>query len=142
MEVRLISGVADPLDWALRAIRKAHAKGLRLWVTIDRERWPRLMQHLCAGDPQAFFPMAPPGASAAVVRRSRIQVHWADGPPVAPPGGTHLLNLGRSVPVDLDRFVAVVDCVPAESEAAQLGRQRYRQYQQMGFTVLHTREGT
>lgn len=140
MEVRLVSGVADPLDWALRAIRKAHAKGLQLWVAVDRERWPRLLHHLCASDPQAFWPAAAPDAPVAVHRRSRIRFHWADAA-AEPPPGTHLLNLASMVHPSTHQFSAVVDCVPANDADAQAGRQRYRQYQRMQLNVLHTREG-
>ena len=124
----------------MRAIRKAHAKGLQLWVAVDRDRWPRLLQHLCASDPQAFWPLAAPDASATVHSRSRIRFHWADAM-AAPPPGTHLLNLAATVHPSAAQFVAVVDCVAANDADAQAGRQRYRQYQHMQLTVLHTREG-
>ncbi len=140
MEVRLVSGVADPLDWALRAIRKAHAKGLQLWVAVDRDRWPQLWQHLSATDPLAFWPVAAPDAPNAVHRRSRIRFHWADAA-AEPPPGTHLLNLASTVHPSAGQFLAVVDCVPANDADAHAGRQRYRQYQQMQLRVLHNREG-
>lgn len=141
MEVHLISGVTDPFGWALRAVRKAHLKGLSLWVSVDRDRSARLLHQLCAGDPQGFLPLAPPGAPASVRRRSRIQIHWTDAPESSPPSGTQWLNLGSEVHPDLQAFAGVVDCVAADESSAQAGRQRYRRYQQLGHTVLHSKEG-
>ena len=141
MEVRLISGVSDPLGWALRALRKAHAKGLSLWVTVDRDQSARLLHHVCAADPQGFLPLAAPDAPTHVRRRSRIHLHHTEASIGSPPPGTHWLNLGSEIHPELKAFAGVVDCVPADEAAAQRGRQRYRLYQQMGCEVIHSREG-
>lgn len=141
MEVRLVSGVTDPLGWALRAARKAHAKGVSLWISVDRDQGARLLHHLCAADPQGFLPLAAPGGSAQVRRRSRIHIEWTEAPAEAPPPGTQWLNLGSQVHPRVEAFAGVLDCVPADERSAQAGRQRYRRYQQLGLSVTHVREG-
>lgn len=137
MEVHLISGVMDPWAWAGRAMRKAHAKGIELWVIVARDQWPHLMDHVCGQDPQAFLPLAPPDASESVRHRSCVKVFWADVGQDLPPPATRLLNLAPQMHPNPALFAGVVDCVAAEESAAQAGRQRYRRYQHLGFKVIH-----
>ncbi len=136
--VHFVSGVADPLRWAERAVNRAHAQGLRLWVVGDAPTLQALEQRLCAEQPLAFLPIATAQASAAVRRRSHLQLHDDSAELPVPPPGTRLLNLSLRVAKQAPAFTEVLDCATTQPDAVDAGRQRYRAYLRMGMNMHHS----
>ena len=93
------SGVADPVAFACRLLRRAARQGVGVQVTAPAELLLRLDLALWTQDEQDFVPhVRMPGAPAAVARRTHIWLAKAalqgDAPRV-------LMNLGAPAPADL-----------------------------------------
>lgn len=52
-----------------------------------------------------------------------------------------LINLSQNTPAQAQDFQRVIEIISMEENDAQLGRERYRQYQRQGHTVTHTNVG-
>lgn len=136
--VHFLSGVADPLRWAERAVNRAHTQGLRLWVLGAAPTLQALEQRLCGEQPLVFLPLATAQASAAVRQRSKLQLHDDAATLPVPPPGTRLLNLSLHATEQAPAFAEVLDCATAQADAVDEGRQRYRSYLRMGLDMHHT----
>ena len=137
-DVAFHTGIADPLGYACRLLRKAYRSGARVAVHADTPLLDRLDQALWVFEPLEFIPhivlprdaadanrvaqtpvvLVRPGASAPA--ECRIAVTLA---------GAELAGLER-----FDRLIAIVGAEPAQREA---GRARWREYERAGHTVSH-----
>jgi DNA polymerase III subunit chi len=134
-EVEFHTGVADPLGFACRLLRKAARQGVQLQVTAPPETLAALDRALWVFDERDFVPhVRMPGASAAVARRTPIWLAAAQIEAGAPPV---LVNLGADAPPALDALSRLVEIVAAEPDEAARGRERWRHYKVQGLAIKH-----
>ena len=134
-QVEFHSGVADPVAFACRLLRRAARQGVRVQVTAPAELLARLDLGLWTHDEQDFVPhVRMPGAPAAVAGRTHIWLATAalhqDAPRV-------LMNLGNPAPADLSALERVIEIVGVEPGAVIGGRERWRAYTSLGLSPKH-----
>jgi DNA polymerase-3 subunit chi len=134
-EIEFHTRVADPLGFACRLLRKAHAKGARVVVhagnaaqatALDRALW--------TFDPLAFVPHARAGTPAPAATPIWIVERLAEAP-----HHDVLLNLADDVAAGFETFARLIEVVGAD--AAEAGRRRWRHYSARGYPVLHHHAG-
>lgn len=133
--VEFHTGLADPLAFACRLLRKAQRQGHRLLVTAPLLQLAELDTLLWTFDPQSFVPhVRLPEAAAALAARTPIwlceQAPPGDVPPV-------LVNLGAPLAQGLERFRRLIEVVSHDVEDAQAGRERWRSYKALGLDIKH-----
>jgi DNA polymerase-3 subunit chi len=136
-EVEFHTGVADPVAFACRLLRKACRGGVRVQVTAPPETLTALDRALWTFDERDFVPhVRQPGASAAVAARTPIWLATQAGLPGAP--GV-LVNLGADVPQDLGPVARLIEIVSGDADEADRGRGRWRAYKARGLQIVHHR---
>jgi DNA polymerase-3 subunit chi len=136
-EVEFHTGVADPLGFACRLLRKASRGGVRVWVTAPPETLAALDRELWTFEQRDFVPhVRVPGTAAELAARTPIwlaaavQADAAAAPRV-------LVNLGAPAPADLGVLDRLIEIVGADPDDAEGGRQRWRAYKAAGLTITH-----
>lgn len=130
-EIEFHTGVSDPLAFACRLLRKAHAKGARVVVhTGDAAQAAALDRVLWTFDPLAFVPHARAGGSAPEATPIWIVERLGDVP-----HHDVLLNLADDVAEGFETFARLIEVVGAD--AAEAGRRRWRHYSARGYPVVH-----
>jgi DNA polymerase-3 subunit chi len=137
-QVEFHTGVADPVHFACRLLRKAHRQGARLLVTAPPETLGALDQALWTFEAQEFVPhVRLPGPAAALAPRTPIWLATA-----APEGAPRLLvNLGAAPPAAAEAFDRIIEIVGADADARQAGRARWRHYEAWGLKPVHHAAG-
>ncbi len=134
-EVEFHTGVADPLGFACRLLRKAARQGVRLQVTAPPERLGELDRALWVFEERDFVPhVRMPGAPVAVARRTPI---WLAQRQVEGEAPAVLVNLGGEPPHDLAALQRLIEIVGADAEGAAGGRERWRHYKVQGLQIRH-----
>ena len=138
-EVEFHTGVADPLGFACRLLRKAVRRGVRVRVIAPADTLGALDRALWTFDERDFVPhVRVPGASAATAARTPIwltpSVQAAAGDAPAP---AVLLNLGADAPQELTGLDRLIEIVSADVDEAARGRSRWREYKQRGLGITH-----
>lgn len=135
-EVEFHTGVADPLGFACRLLRKAVRQGVRVQVTAPAETLAALDRALWVFEERDFVPhVRMPGASTAVARRTPIWLATAlqlaaDAPAV-------LVNLGADAPAEGAALARLIEIVGADPDEAARGRERWRHYKVQGLAIRH-----
>ena len=132
--VEFHTGVADPLGFACRLLRKAYLQGARVLVTAPPSSLAQLDEQLWSFEAQSFVPHLRWRAGAAAAARTPIWL--VDG---APPAGAPpvLVNVGAPIvdaPQDFERIIEIVAADDAERHA---GRARWRGYEALGLPITH-----
>lgn len=133
--VEFHTGLAEPLAFACRLLRKAQRQGHRLLVTAPALRLGELDALLWTFDPRSFVPhVRVPAAPAALAARTPVwlceQAPDGDVPPL-------LVNLGAPIAAELGRFARLIEIVSHEVDEAQAGRERWRLYKGLGLDIRH-----
>lgn len=134
-EVEFHTGVAQPLEFACRLLRKAVRQGARVQVSAPPETLAALDRALWTFEERDFVPhVRMPGAPEAVARRTPI---WLVATAQAAGAPRVLVNLGCEAPADLDGLDRVIEIVSAEAGEAEQGRLRWRAYKALGLPLKH-----
>jgi len=134
--VEFHTGVADPLAFACRLLRKAYRRGARVLVTAPAVQLEALDRALWTFDERDFVPHLRLTGGAGAALAARTPIWLTDGPP--PPDGPEVLvNLGAAVADELAPFTRVIEIVAADADAEQAGRARWREYRARGLAVTH-----
>lgn len=135
-EVAFHFNAADKLQYALRLLRKAHAKGASLHVLADAGLAGRLDAELWERVPGDFVPHCLDNAPPAVLHRSPIVI----GPAVlgVEPPAQVLVNLGDELPDPqrVGRYRRVIEVVSTGTQDRESARARWRWYQTAGITPV------
>ena len=143
-EVEFHTGVADPLDFACRLLRKAARQGVRVLVTAPGETLGALDRLLWTFEERDFVPhVRLPGAAGATAALTPIWLTTgaaaaaglADAPEV-------LVNLGAEAPAALQSLQRLIEIVGAEPGEAERGRERWRAYKAAGLEIRHHAAGS
>ena len=137
-EVAFHTGIANPLDYACRLLRKAYRSGARVAVHGDAVALDRLDQALWTFEPLEFVPhIVLPRDAHDALRVQATPVVLLKGES-APPAGCRVAVTLAAHPVDdvsaYDRLIAIVGLSPEHREA---GRQRWREYERAGHAMSH-----
>jgi DNA polymerase III subunit chi len=134
-EVEFHTGVAEPLLFACKLLRKAARQGVRVQVTAPAQQLAALDRALWTFDERDFVPHARvPGASAELLRRTPI---WLAAQAQGVHAPTVLVNLGADAPESPAHFSRLIEIVGADTEQAAAGRARWRHYKGLGLTIKH-----
>jgi DNA polymerase III subunit chi len=135
-EVEFHTGVADPLAFACRLLRKAARQGVRLQLTAPPETLVALDRQLWVFEERDFVPHVRwPGVSATVAWRTPIWLVAAQADDGEAPGV--LVNLDAEAPAQLGALQRLVEIVGAEPDVAARGRERWRHYKAQGLSIKH-----
>ncbi len=136
-EVAFHTGIANPLDYACRLLRKAYRSGARVAVHGDPATLDRLDQALWTFEALEFLPHAVLPRDAGDAQRvalSPIVLMKGGAAPAACRIGVSLAGHPVEEVGAFDRLIAIVGLEPEHREA---GRQRWREYERAGHAVSH-----
>ena len=137
-DVAFHTGIANPLDYACRLLRKAYRSGAKVAVHAEPALLDRLDQALWTFEPLEFVPhvvLPRDGADAGRLALSPIVLVKGDAP--APAQCRIGVTLAGHAVADVgafDRLIAIVGLDPDHREA---GRLRWREYERAGHAVSH-----
>lgn len=136
-QVEFHSGVAAPLQFACRLLRKAYRQGVAVAVIGPAQALQALDRELWTFEAQEFVPhlrLKPGQPLDAALRRTPIWL--CDGDPPSPGPGV-LLNLGAEPGTPLDRYQRIIEIVPEDAALRQQSRARWRVYEGRGWPIKH-----
>ena len=136
-QVEFHSGVAAPLQFVCRLLRKAYRQGVAVAVIGPAQALQALDRELWTFEAQEFVPhlrLKPGQPLDAALRRTPIWL--CDGDPPSPGPGV-LLNLGVEHGTPLDRYQRIIEVVPEDATLRQQARARWRDYEARGWPIKH-----
>jgi len=135
--VAFYTGVLDRLPYVCRLLRKVQQSGSHIGVCASTALLDRLDAALWRFEPTEFVPhlrfkvgALPSGALGAT------PVLLTEAPTDLPHRAL-LLNLGQTMPEGFETFERVLEVVSADADQAQSGRQRFKQYKDLGHDMVH-----
>ena len=136
-QVSFYTGVPERLTYLCRLLRKAQQSGARIGVCGPAGLLNRLDAALWSFEPTEFVPhlrMSPGQPLAPRLADTPILLveHSAELP-----HREVLLNLGQDMPEGFEQFQRVLEVVSQDPEQMLAGRQRFRQYKDLGHEVSH-----
>jgi len=136
-QVEFHSGVAAPLHFACRLLRKAYRQGVGVVVMGPAATLQALDRELWTFEAQEFVPhlrVKPGQPLDAALRRTPIWL--CEGAPPSS-GPKVLVNLGAEPPDGGESFERIIEIVSAEGEERQRARARWRAYEARGWAIKH-----
>ena len=137
-DVAFHTGIANPLDYACRLLRKAYRSGARVAVHGEPAMLDRLDQALWTFEPLEFVPhIVLPRDGADATRVANTPIVLLKGESAAPAACRVAVTLAAHPVGDVaafDRLIAIIGLSPEHREA---GRQRWREYERAGHSVSH-----
>jgi DNA polymerase-3 subunit chi len=130
------TGIADPLGYSCRLLRKAYRRGSKVVVCGQSERLLRLDTMLWTFEQLEFVPHARLGAgeqASEVMQRTPI---WLVDRRARWPQADVVVNLGDEAVDEPQRFARLIEIVGEEPDQAQAGRARWRHYASLGLTPM------
>jgi DNA polymerase III subunit chi len=128
VKVEFHSGATEPLAYACRLLRKAHAAGARVVVHGPGALLNQLDQALWTFDALSFVPHVRLRADARPNAHQARTPTWLVENVSAVPDRDVLLNMGNTMVEGWETFARVIEVVSADEPATQAGRQRWRSY--------------
>ncbi len=135
-QVEFHTGVAEPLAFACRLLRKAYRQGVRVAVSAPPPRLLEFDRLLWTFEERDFVPHVRVSACTAdLLARTPIwlldgELPLGDAPPV-------LVNLGAPAIEPWPALQRLIEVVGAHPDDAVPARGRWRHYQSNGWPVLH-----
>ncbi|MGM9428597.1 DNA polymerase III subunit chi [Hydrogenophaga sp. MI9] len=127
-EVSFHLNVPDADAYVCRLLRKAYAKGARVWVVADESRLGALDRALWLMGQGDFVPHARSSAPSHVRQHTPILLGDSDV------GGEGVLvNLSTRMPENPAAFERVIEVVGTQETAREQARARWKQYRNAGF---------
>lgn len=136
-QVEFHSGVAAPLHFACRLLRKAYHQGVGVVVMGPAATLQALDRELWTFEAQEFVPhlrVKPGQPLDAALRRTPIWL--CEGAPPSPCPKV-LVNLGAEPPQGGEPFERVIEIVSGEADERQRARARWRAYEARGWAIKH-----
>ena len=137
-DVAFHTGIANPLDYACRLLRKAYRSGARVAVHGEPAALDKLDQALWTFEQLEFVPhVVLPRDAANAQRLEATPIVLVKGGGAAPAACRIGVSLGGHPLPDVaafDRVIAIIGDEPAHREA---GRERWREYQRAGHAVTN-----
>ena len=133
MELDFHTGVDEPLAYTCRLLRKGWRSGRSLVVTGPPQALNELDQLLWTFESGEFIPhlrLEAGGSVSAPLQRTPI---WLVDEALAAPWRDVLVHLGSAAPPGLTKFKRLIEVVGTSPEQVQAGRQRWRQYLNLGL---------
>lgn len=138
-EVEFHTGVADPVGFACRLLRKACRQGARVFVTAPEDLLAELDRALWTFDECEFVPhVRMPGARPALALRTPL---WLGAHAELPGAPRLVVNLGADAPAQPQALERLIEVVSAEPDDAERGRRRWRGYKLAGLGIRHHAAG-
>ncbi len=136
--VEFHTGVADPIGFACRLLRKAYRQGSGVVVTGTPATIDSLDRALWTFAAQEFIPHVKVAESSeAVLGRTPI---WLAASTTVPSGGPDVLvNIDGEAPAREAAFVRIIEIVGDSELAVAEGRTRWRHYESWGVQPVHHR---
>ena len=134
-QVEFHSGVAAPLHFACRLLRKAWRSGARVVVTGEAAMLAEVDRLLWTFEPLEFEPHWRGAGVDAVPERLRetpVLLLEQHSPAL---GHDVLVNLGHEVPPDWQRYRRVIEVVSRDEFDRDRARARWRHYGAAGATI-------
>lgn len=137
-DIAFHTGIADPLDYACRLLRKAYRSGARVAVHAEPATIDRLDLALWTFEPLEFVPhVVLPRDGGQAARLAQTPIVLVKPGASAPPECRVAVSIAPH-PVDdptaFERLIAVVGLAPEQREA---GRRHWREYERAGHVVSH-----
>ena len=134
-EVEFHTGVADPLGYACRLLRKAYRQGAQVLCTAPPATLAELDWLLWTFEERDFVPhVRLQGASPDLLARTPI---WLAESGLEAGRGRVLVNLGAPVPREIDAFARLVEVVSTDEAEVAAGRERWSAYKSAGLSLVH-----
>jgi DNA polymerase-3 subunit chi len=130
------TGIADPLGYGCRLLRKAHRRGLKVVVTGEPERLTRLDTLLWTFEQLEFVPHARLRAGERPERTLQRTPIWLADRGADWPTCDLVVNFGAAALDEPQRFERVIEIVGDGDDERQAGRARWRQYVAAGLNPL------
>lgn len=135
-QVEFHTGIAEPMGFACRLLRKAYRQGARLAVTVPSEQLADFDRLLWTFEERDFVPhVRVSRGSAAVLARTPIWLLDGACPETGAP--TVLVNVGAGCTEPWPALERVIEVVGDHPDDAAPARARWRDYQARGWAVLH-----
>jgi DNA polymerase-3 subunit chi len=135
VEVEFHTGLAEPLDHAMRLVRKALRAGSR--VCVVSPRWEAMSRQFWSFEAREFLAHARLGVADTVWRRSPLWVvsGFAEARAAcdAAPCPGVWVNLGADAPGLLDGCERLIELVSQQPDEVDGGRLRWRAYKERGL---------
>jgi DNA polymerase-3 subunit chi len=140
-EVEFHTGLAEPVAFACRLLRKAVRSGARVLCTAPADRLDELDRALWTFEEREFVPhIRLAAASDRVLERTPIWLATnADDAIARRPAAAArvLVNLDAEAPQDPRVFPRLIELVPADADATARGRERWRTHKSAGLEIRH-----
>lgn len=135
-QVEFHSGVAQPLNFTCRLLRKACRQRVPVVVTAAAGTLDALDRELWTFEPLEFLPHRRwlEGLGAAALRRTPI---WLCEHVPQEHSSKVLLNIDGEAAPPGEGFERIIEIVAASAEARQRGRLRWREYEARGWPIKH-----
>ncbi len=137
-EVAFHTGIANPLDYACRLLRKAYRSGASVAVHGDPATLDRLDQALWTFEPLEFVPhVVLPRDALDQKRLALTPIVLLKGEARAPAACRVAVSLHGHPVAAVDAFDRLIAIVGTDPEHRDAGRQRWREYEKAGHAVSH-----
>lgn len=140
-EVQFHTGLADPLAYACRLLRKSQRSGAQVVVTGEPAALDRLDVLLWTFEPLEFVPHARLRAGAASPARLAATPIWLADTPSDVSRHEVLVNLGPEVSSGFESFERLFELVGNGADEAGAGRRRWQHLKARGYPVKHVEVG-
>lgn len=139
-QVEFHTGVAEPVHFACRLLRKAYRQGARVAVLAPADTLRTLDRELWTFEEREFVPhLRLAGAKPALLARTPLWLldDLAFGEPLPDGLPEVLVNLGSDASLPEGYPARLIEIVARDADEADRARLRWRQYRDLGWSIVH-----